>query len=173
MVAELGGKQVVSSGSQLGCWHGLLARQLPVCFSSIFARFPICWCGNGSRVKDGNRKKHRDRKPHQQLEMNSVNACAARMDAEQHVTVQRQRLTRKLGYTRRKLSHQDWRKTGKPEACVSAAFAARLSWSVCSYVRGCVCSVRLCARTPFARHMTLCFQWRPMPMSSKAYVFPR
>ena len=71
------------------------------------------------------------------------------------------------------------RRGRKAQACVSAAFVAhgaRLQWStcVCSFLRGCACpgSCRfLCARMFLARHTTLCFQWCPLLMASKAYVF--
>ena len=93
MVAELDCKQVVSSECKLQCWHGLLARQHPVCSSSIFVWLPRPLVQQHQLWK---RWQHREAQRSQTttLETNSVSDRAARLDAEQHVMVKRQRFTR-------------------------------------------------------------------------------
>ena len=68
MVAELGCKQVGSSGCQLEYWHGLLTLQPLVCSFSMFVWFPICWRSNVSHQRNGNNEKDRDRIPHRPAE---------------------------------------------------------------------------------------------------------
>ena len=114
MVAEPGCKRVAGSGCSDECWLGLLARQPSVCSSTIFVWFPICWSSNVSHGCNATPKIQW----RLQTETNGVSERATRLDAEQHVTVQRQRLTRNpstQGQTQSSvlIDTQVWRKPGK------------------------------------------------------------
>ena len=88
MVAELRHKQVVSSGCKLGCWYGLLARQPLVCSSTVFVWFPICWCSNVAMEEIATTRSTEIANRIGQVETNKVSERVARLEAEEHVTVQ-------------------------------------------------------------------------------------
>ena len=120
MVAELRCKQVVSSGCWLECWHGLLASQ-PFLF--------VLRSSPGSRSAGAATSAMEDMETTRsteianrigQLEANIVCERVARFDAGQHVTVQRQRLSRNpkaqvQTQSPELIAAKVWEKPGKPD----------------------------------------------------------